>query len=93
MWGIVARTLTGSGGLPEEMLPFLLHPHYEPPRRRQSCALVGFMCPAHDDNVGFSGATGNRTIILHRLIESAVVERGHHPSLCVNINCFRCLKD
>ena len=92
-WDIVARTLTDSGVLPEEVLPFFLHPRYEPPRRGQSCALVGFMCPAHEDNVGFSGPTGNRTITLHRLMESAVVERGHHESLCVNLNCFRCLKD
>lgn len=92
-WGIVARTLSDSAGLPEEVLPFFLHPRYKPPRRGQSCALVGFMCPAHEDNVAFSGATGNRTVTLHRIIESAVVEMGHPESLCVNANCFRCLKD
>lgn len=92
MVGKVAWILTDAGELPKEVSPFFLEPLFNAPERGESCALMGYMCPAHEDNVSLGGETENRTIALHRLIESAVVERGHYKSLCVNVNCCQCLK-
>ncbi|CAB1120532.1 unnamed protein product [Ectocarpus sp. CCAP 1310/34] len=90
--GKVARILLDSEKLPPQVSPFFLNDCFDQPERGASYALVGFMCPAHEDNVGFSGESGNRTIKLHRLIESAVASQGHDRAVCVNTNAVRCLK-
>jgi len=88
----VARTLLAAEELPAAVSPFFLDTRLDLPERGASLALVGFMCPAHEDNVSFSGESENRTIALHRLIESAVVSQGHDRALCINANAVRCLK-
>ncbi|CAM9574148.1 unnamed protein product, partial [Pylaiella littoralis] len=88
----VARTLLGAEELPAAVSPLFLDARLDPPERGASLALVGFMCPAHEDNVSFSGESENRTIALHRLIESAVVSQGHDRALSINANAVRCLK-
>ncbi|CAN0288050.1 unnamed protein product, partial [Ectocarpus sp. 4 AP-2014] len=90
--GQVAKILLGEEELPPQVSPFFLDASFDQPERDGSYALVGFMCPAHEDNVCFSGESLNRTTTLHRLIESALVSQGHDQALCVNTNAVRCLK-
>lgn len=93
MFGKVAQKLLGSEKLPEEVSQFCLDPRFKSPEKDTPLTLLGFMCPAHEDNVSHGGESDNRTITLHRLIESAVVERGHVKALCINVNAVLCLKD
>ncbi|CAB1102634.1 unnamed protein product [Ectocarpus sp. CCAP 1310/34] len=64
MVGKVARVLMGVEELPKEMSPFFLDPLFNAPEWGESCALMGYTCPAHEDNVSLGGETENRIITL-----------------------------